>query len=83
MIFIGERVNAGFKDIKNAIQEKDGSASGHPPKGFDGFCRACVQAGDVEGEIRSAGEGTEPREKPATVTPGPHPAAVLFSRVFR
>ena len=26
MIFIGERVNAGFKDIKNAIQEKDGSA---------------------------------------------------------
>jgi len=26
MIFIGERVNAGFKDIKNAILEKDGSA---------------------------------------------------------
>ena len=26
MIFIGERVNAGFKDIKNAIQEKDGNA---------------------------------------------------------
>ncbi len=26
MIFIGERVNAGFKDIKKAIQDKEGSA---------------------------------------------------------
>jgi 5-methyltetrahydrofolate corrinoid/iron sulfur protein methyltransferase len=26
MIFIGERINAGFKDIKNAILEKDGTA---------------------------------------------------------
>ena len=24
MIFIGERINAGFKDIKNAIVNKDG-----------------------------------------------------------
>ena len=23
MIFIGERINAGFKDVKRAIQEKD------------------------------------------------------------
>ena len=27
MILIGERINAGFKDIKKAVQEKDGSNS--------------------------------------------------------